>query len=110
MLAHIAYWILMLHYPHHFILGKKGGQHGILSCIAISPDDPDIYAVGSYSKQLVIYDEKDTNPIATFEGHKGGVTHLTFSHNGMELYSGGRKVMPPLFYMFDGQFLCYSLY
>lgn len=76
----------------HYFVSDKGGQHGILSCIAINPVDTDMYAVGSYSKQLVIYDEKETYPIATFLGHKGGITHLTFSKDGMKLYSGGRKV------------------
>jgi WD40 repeat protein len=59
-----------------------------------------MYAVGSYSKQLVIYDELVQEAIASFEGHKGGVTHLAFSSDGSKLYSGGRK---------DPEILCWDI-
>ncbi|XP_053203934.1 LOW QUALITY PROTEIN: telomerase Cajal body protein 1-like [Panonychus citri] len=77
-----------------------GGQHGIISCITVNPVRRDIYAVGSYSKQIGLYEEPTGDPICILEGQRGGLTHLTFSPDGTKLFSGGRR---------DGEILCWDM-
>ncbi|KAI1287301.1 Guanine nucleotide-binding protein negative regulator 1 [Halotydeus destructor] len=69
---------------------NKQGQSGILSCIAFNKAHSDMFAIGSYSKQICIYDA-DGQLVCIFEGHNGGITHMVFSPDGNRLYSGGRK-------------------
>lgn len=38
-----------------------------------------------------LYSEPEGVALCVLEGHRGGVTHLKFSPDGMVLYSGGRK-------------------
>lgn len=72
-------------------MDKKVGQRGLLSCVASDPSNPKRFAVGSYGKQVGVYEEGVGEMIGFFEGHHGGVTHLQFTSDGYRLFSGGRK-------------------
>ncbi|KAK3094908.1 hypothetical protein FSP39_007764, partial [Pinctada imbricata] len=80
--------------------GKVGGQPGIISCLAASPQGGGLYAAGSYSRGIALYYEPDGKMVCVFEGQQGGVTHIAFSPDGTKLYSGGRK---------DPEILCWDL-
>ena len=58
----------------------------------MNPSNPNIYAAGSYSKSIALYEEPFGNQLCILVGQKGGVTHLMFSNDGTKLYSGSRKV------------------
>ncbi|GAB6019862.1 Telomerase Cajal body protein 1 [Chamberlinius hualienensis] len=78
----------------------KKSNMGIVSCIAVCPSDSKLYAAGSYSRAVTIYDDASGNPEMSLEGQSGGVTHLMMSYDGTKLYSGGRK---------DAEILCWDL-
>jgi hypothetical protein len=46
-----------------------------------------------------LYSEPEGTALCVLEGHRGGVTHLKFSPDGMVLYSGGRKDPEILWYV-----------
>jgi WD40 repeat protein len=48
-----------------------------------------------------LYSEPEGTALCVLEGHRGGVTHLKFSPDGMVLYSGGRKDSEILWYVYD---------
>ena len=75
-------------------------QKGILSCIAFNPKETNMFAVGSYSKDISLNRESDQVAIHVLKGQKGGVTHIQFSEDGRRLLSGGRK---------DTEILCWDL-
>ncbi|XP_028405488.1 telomerase Cajal body protein 1-like [Dendronephthya gigantea] len=81
-------------------VSKKQGQFGIISCIAASPENNGLYACGSFSKSVGLYNEPKGDLMSLVEGHQGGVTHLAFSHDGQRLYSGGRK---------DNEIICWDM-
>jgi WD40 repeat protein len=76
-----------------------GGINGIISCIAFSPTQNDIYALGSYNKTVALY-ATDGSVVCVLQGQCGGVTHIAFSPDGNRLYSGGRK---------DCEILCWDV-
>ncbi|XP_061192966.1 telomerase Cajal body protein 1-like [Saccostrea echinata] len=80
-------------------VGKVGGQYGIISCLAPSPQGG-MYAAGSYSRSIGLYYEPQGEAVCVFEGQQGGVTHVAFSRDGTKLFSGGRK---------DPEILCWDL-
>nr|CAG4647080.1 EOG090X06W9 [Megafenestra aurita] len=80
--------------------GISASQSGIISCIAINPALPSVYAAASYMKTIGLYSEPDGTALCILEGHRGGVTHLKFSPDGVVFYSGGRK---------DPEILCWDL-
>nr|CAG4640890.1 EOG090X06W9 [Eulimnadia texana] len=82
-------------------------QPGIISCITVNPALPSIYCAASYLKTIAlgffhlgVYSEPDGQTLCVLQGHRGGVTHLRFSHDGTLLFSGGRK---------DPEILCWDL-
>eukprot|EP00058_Branchiostoma_floridae_P007867 XP_002593355.1 hypothetical protein BRAFLDRAFT_277111 [Branchiostoma floridae] len=79
---------------------NKAGQGGIISCIDVSPENPDIYACGSYSKSVGVYTEPKGKLLFLLQGQQGGVTQVMFSPDGNRLYSGGRK---------DPEILCWDM-
>ncbi|XP_060730737.1 telomerase Cajal body protein 1 [Tachysurus vachellii] len=79
---------------------KKQGQTGIISCMAFSPSQP-MYVCGSYSRTVGLYSCEDGSMLALLpQRHHGGVTHLLFSPDGNQLYTGARK---------DQEILCWDL-
>ena len=50
-----------------------------------------VYAVGSYGKDLGVYLEPEPHTLCYLDGQKGGITHLQFSADGTKLCAGGRK-------------------
>eukprot|EP00051_Salpingoeca_urceolata_P021358 m.333964 g.333964 ORF g.333964 m.333964 type:complete len:436 (-) comp19782_c0_seq6:29-1336(-) len=71
------------------LCANKQGQKGIISCLAVSPDASGVYACGSYSKTVGLYDERGGTNYAVL-GCRSGVTHLKFSPEGSLLFVGGR--------------------
>jgi telomerase Cajal body protein 1 len=65
-------------------------QPGIVSAIAVNKANDKLYAVGSYRKSVGLYAEPDGRLVCLLHGHKGGVTQLTFSNDGLKLFSGAR--------------------
>lgn len=65
-------------------------QPGIVSAIAVNMANEKLYAVGSYRKSVGLYAEPDGRLVCLLHGHKGGVTQLTFSNDGIKLFSGAR--------------------
>lgn len=76
------------------------GQRGLISSLAVCPDEPDLFAAGSYSGDILLYSQNDCEAVATLDGRFGGVTHLKFSPNGQYLFSGSRK---------QGEILCWDV-
>ncbi|XP_074598889.1 telomerase Cajal body protein 1 homolog [Brevipalpus obovatus] len=79
---------------------NKSGQHGIISSIAVNPRKSSVYALGSYTKQIGLYEEPNGDPICILLGQKGGITQLMFSPDGTKLFSGGRR---------DSEILCWDM-
>ena len=80
---------------------SRDGLRGLLSCFAFAPDYPDLYACGSFSGTTGLYDERDpSHLIVELEAHGGGVTQLSFSHDGTMLYSAARR---------DDQIRCWDI-
>ena len=70
---------------------QDGGTAGIVSSIAVNPAMSQVYAVGTYAKDLGVYVEPEGQALCYLEGQKGGITHLAFSGDGTKLVAGGRK-------------------
>ena len=64
---------------------------GIVSCIAVTPNLRNVYALGTFRNKIGLYVD-DGTVVSVLEGHLGGLTHLKFSNDGNKLFSGGRKV------------------
>ncbi|KAI8889136.1 WD40 repeat-like protein [Backusella circina FSU 941] len=70
---------------------SKKGQKGIISCIDFSPDYSGLFAAGSYSKSIGIYDESNNELCLKLTGMDGGgVTQVKFSKDGSLLFSTSR--------------------
>lgn len=50
-----------------------------------------MYGCGSYDKSIGIYDEREKSILSILYGHKGGITNLQFTSDGIYLFSGARK-------------------
>ncbi|KAL0085949.1 WD40-repeat-containing domain protein [Phycomyces blakesleeanus] len=70
---------------------SKKGQKGIISCLDFSPDYAGLYAAGSYSKTVGIYDETNNEMCLKLSGIEGGVTQVKFSPNGNVLFTASRQ-------------------
>ncbi|ESN99238.1 hypothetical protein HELRODRAFT_162754 [Helobdella robusta] len=79
---------------------EKEGQTGLISCFAFNPSIAHMYACGSYSKSVSVYDDSTGEMLYLLLGHQGGLTHLKFSQDGSKLFSGGRK---------DPEILCWDV-
>ncbi|KAI9496871.1 WD40-repeat-containing domain protein [Zychaea mexicana] len=68
----------------------KKGQKGIISCLDFSPDYAGLYAAGSYSHTVGIYDETNNELCLKLTDIKTGVTQVKFSPDGSQLFSASR--------------------
>jgi WD40 repeat protein len=70
---------------------NKKGLNGIISCFAFHPSMPNLFVAGCYNKTIGLFDENQANlMVDMFAGHRGGVTYLRFSSDGLYLFSGAR--------------------
>ncbi|KAG2204929.1 hypothetical protein INT46_005355 [Mucor plumbeus] len=67
---------------------SRKGQKGIISCIDFSTDG--LYAAGSYSQSIGIYDQHNNELCLKLTGFEGGATQVQFSKDGLYLYSASR--------------------
>eukprot|EP00750_Incisomonas_marina_P013232 INCI17262.4.p1 GENE.INCI17262.4~~INCI17262.4.p1 ORF type:complete len:550 (+),score=72.05 INCI17262.4:358-2007(+) len=70
---------------------SRQGQRGILSCIDSNPNRSGTYAVGSYAATVCVYEEDRGRPLHTFHAHRGGITQVKYSPDGLYLFAGARK-------------------
>ncbi|KAG2425914.1 hypothetical protein HYH02_014913 [Chlamydomonas schloesseri] len=63
---------------------------GIVSCLAWSPGG-DVFAAGTYTGGLGVYDGRTYELLLLLSGTKGGLTQLLFSADGNYLYTGARQ-------------------
>eukprot|EP01114_Cavostelium_apophysatum_P000976 TRINITY_DN10845_c0_g1_i1.p1 TRINITY_DN10845_c0_g1~~TRINITY_DN10845_c0_g1_i1.p1 ORF type:complete len:256 (+),score=33.46 TRINITY_DN10845_c0_g1_i1:675-1442(+) len=74
---------------------RKDGsaQTGIISCFAFNPDYSGLFANGSYSNVIGLYNQAEQNAaISVMQPETGtGITQLRFSPDGNYLYSASRK-------------------
>ncbi|CAG8528873.1 7927_t:CDS:10 [Funneliformis mosseae] len=74
---------------------SKEGQKGIISCLSFNPDRSGLYAAGSYSQTIGLYDESNNELCCVLQGTKkeliGDVTQVQFSRDGKYLFSASRK-------------------
>ncbi|KAG2440844.1 hypothetical protein HXX76_003698 [Chlamydomonas incerta] len=72
---------------------------GIVSCLAWSPAG-DVFAAGTYTGGLGVYDGRTYELLLLLSGTKGGLTQLLFSADGNYLYTGARQ---------DAHMLCWDV-
>ncbi|WIA17918.1 hypothetical protein OEZ85_009412 [Tetradesmus obliquus] len=70
---------------------QEGSMAGIISCLCFSPVSNDLLAAGSYSRCIGLFDGRTYEQLLLLEGHKGGVTQVSFSPDGNFLYTGARQ-------------------
>ncbi|KAJ3193593.1 hypothetical protein HK101_004564 [Irineochytrium annulatum] len=70
---------------------SKGGQKGIVSTVAFSPDGSGLFAVGTFNQNIGLYDSASWEMAYILEGVRGGITQVQFSNDGKYLYSAARK-------------------
>ena len=70
----------------------RTGQRGVVSCMAFNPDWSGLYAVGTYARNIWVYDDRSAAPVLSFENaHSGGgVTQVQWCPDGRTLCSGAR--------------------
>jgi len=69
----------------------NGGQNGIISCLSFNPDYSGVFAAGSYSNSVGVYNQMDKNSLICMFPTNYGVTQVQFSPDGRYLFAGGRK-------------------
>ncbi|CAO3632134.1 unnamed protein product [Cunninghamella blakesleeana] len=70
----------------------RKGQKGIISCIDFNQDRSGMYAAGSYSQSIGIYDERNHQLcLKLIEMQGNGVTQVKFSLDGNYLFSTSRQ-------------------
>lgn len=61
-----------------------------VTVICRSQTDPDVFAVGYDDGKIRVWDSRTVTVLMTFNGHKSGITQLTFDQSGVRLASGSR--------------------
>ena len=62
----------------------------LVTAIAQSKTDPDIFAVGYDNGSIRLWDSKISTVIVAFNSHRSAVTHLVFDKSGVRLASGSK--------------------
>ncbi|KAF7724622.1 Telomerase Cajal body protein 1 [Apophysomyces ossiformis] len=70
---------------------KRRRRLGLISCLDFSPDYSGLYAAGSYSQTVGIYDETNNELCLKLTGIEGGVTQVRFSLDGSLLFTASRQ-------------------
>ncbi|GJQ80132.1 putative telomerase Cajal body protein [Trypoxylus dichotomus] len=72
------------------------------SCITASLAHPGVVAIGTWKNTIELVSQSDGTfrHLCKLSGHKGGITTMAFSLDGMRLYSGARK---------DKEVICWDL-
>ncbi|CAG8638688.1 10597_t:CDS:10, partial [Cetraspora pellucida] len=82
-------------YPTTPTRKSKEGQKGVISCLAFNPDRSSLYAAGSYSQSIGLYDEYNNELLFLLRGTLnepiGGITQVQFSPSGHYLFSTSRR-------------------
>lgn len=70
----------------------RSGQRGIVSCMSFNPDWSGLYAVGTYARNVWIYDDRSAEPVLSFENAHagGGITQVKWCPDGRTFCSGAR--------------------
>jgi WD40 repeat protein len=68
----------------------KDGLKGIVSSISFNPDGSGIFAVGTFSGQVGLYDERDYS-LLDLKYLKEGISQIEFSKNGKMIITASRK-------------------
>ncbi len=68
----------------------RGGQRGLISCLDFARDGSGLFAAGSFSGATGLYVENDHRLVALLGGHDGGITQVTFSADGLHLFTAAR--------------------
>ena len=70
----------------------RTGQRGVVSCMSFNPDWSGLYAVGTYARNVWLYDDRSAAPVLSFENAHtgGGVTQVQWCPDGRTLCSGAR--------------------
>ncbi|KAF2421009.1 WD40 repeat-like protein [Tothia fuscella] len=69
---------------------RDGGCTSLVTAIARSGVDRDLYAVGYEDGTVRIWDSRIDSVVISFNGHKTAVTTLAFDHTGVRLASGAK--------------------
>uniref|UniRef100_A0A1Y1K095 WD repeat-containing protein 79 n=1 Tax=Photinus pyralis TaxID=7054 RepID=A0A1Y1K095_PHOPY len=72
------------------------------SCIVSSIAQPGVVAIGTWKNTVELVSQSDGTfrHLCKLTGHKGGITAMAFSMDGMRLYTGARK---------DNEIICWDL-
>lgn len=71
---------------------SREGQKSVLSCIAFAPNAEALFAVGAYDRSIWLYEARQNKRLLKLGGkQKSGVTQVTFSDDGLHLFSAGRQ-------------------
>ncbi|KAK9815178.1 hypothetical protein WJX73_009848 [Symbiochloris irregularis] len=70
---------------------KQEGLPGIVSCMACNPDRSSMVAAGAYSGTAALYALDSQELLVLLQGHRGGLTQVSFSPDGNFLYTGARR-------------------
>ena len=65
-------------------------NRSLVTCIARSETDADVFAVGYADGSLRLWDAQTSSVIVKFDGHRSAVTCLAFDQSGVKLASGSR--------------------
>lgn len=69
---------------------KEENNRALVTAIAQSKTDPDLFAVGYENGSIRIWDSKIATSVVSFNGHKSAVTILAFDKTGVRLASGSK--------------------
>ena len=65
-------------------------NRSLVTCIARSDVDPDVFAVGYADGSVRLWDAQTGDVVVKFDGHRSAVTCLAFDRSGAKLASGSR--------------------
>lgn len=72
---------------------NRNGQNGIISCLNFRYDNTGVFAAGSFSGTIGIYDGRklSSSAFCIFDAHKHGVSQVKFLNDGWSILTSGRR-------------------